>query len=159
VARECERRQRVEREHRDLEHLRSGRGPAASYKPGLIGDSDHAGSSALGDVIDPDEACHLDPCADLFEAFTSRRVPRVLIVVDESARKAPQAEARFDRPAAKEYPSVDLDHHRGRYLGVVPQNEVVVGTGLDLAAFDHARHELGAAIDAVVGHLSNSTDH
>jgi len=109
-------------------------------------------------VIDADEACHLDTGANLFEAFTSRRVPGILVVVDKAARQAPQAAARLDRPASQENSAVDLDHHRRCDLRVVPQHEVVVGARLDLAAFDHARHELGSAIDAVAAHLPNSSD-
>jgi len=151
VAGERKRWQRIEPEHPDLEHLWARSRPAAGRKPGLVGDPDHAGSVPLGDVIDADEPRHLDAGANFFEAFTSRRVPGILIVVDEAARQAPQAAARLDRPASQENSALDLDHHRRRDLGIVPKHEVVVGACLDLAAFDHARHELGAAVDAVVG--------
>jgi len=150
MAGECKRRQRVESEDLDLEHLQAWSGPVAVRKPRLIGDSDHAGSRSLGDVVDPDEARHLHPRADLFQAFASRRIPRILIVIDESAGQAPLAETRLDRAASEENSAVDLDHHGGRHLGVVPKHEIVVGTALDLPAFDHARHELGATVDAVV---------
>jgi hypothetical protein len=150
VAWECKWRQRVEREHLYLEHLGARSRPLAFHKARLVGDSNHAGSRSLGDVIDPDEARHLDPSADLFHAFARRRVPRILVVVDESTGKAPLAATRLDRPSAQEDSALDLDHHSGRYLGVVPKHEVVVGTSLDLPALDDARNELGATVDAVV---------
>jgi hypothetical protein len=150
MAGECKRRQRVESEDLDLEHLQAWSGPVAVRKPRLIGDPDHAGSRSLGDVVDPDEARHLHPRTDLFQAFASRRIPRILIVIDESTGQAPLAETRLDRAASQENSAVDLDHHCGRHLGVVPKHEIVVGTALDLPAFDHARHELGATVDAVV---------
>jgi hypothetical protein len=40
-------------------------------------------------VIHADEACLLDVGGNLFEAFTSRRIPGILVVVDESAGQAP----------------------------------------------------------------------
>jgi hypothetical protein len=158
VAGEREWRQRVEREHTDLEHLRAGGGPAAVCEPGLVGDSNHAGSCSLGDVIDADEACHLDLGADLFEALASGRIPWIFVVVDEPAWKAPLAAARLDRAATQQDAAVDLDHDRRCDLGVVPEHEIVVWTALDLTAFDHSRKKLGATVDAVVGHPPNSSD-
>ncbi len=101
-------------------------------------------------MIHADEACLLDVNGNFFEAFTGGRIPGILVVVDESAGQAPQASARFDSSAAQQNSAFDLDHHRRGDFGVVPQDEVVIGTGLDFAAFDSARHELGAAVDAVV---------
>jgi hypothetical protein len=156
MARKRQRGQRVDGEDPDLEHLGAGSRPAAGGKSSRIGDSDHARSRALRDVVHADEACHFDMSANFFEAFASRRIPRTLVVVDESAGQAPQAAARFDRTTPQQNSAIDLDHHRRRDFGVVPQHEVVVGTGLDFAAFDHSRHKLGAAVDAVVAHPANS---
>ena len=156
MARKRKRGQRVESEHPDLEHLGAGSRPAAGGKPGRVCDSDHARSRALGDVINADESCLLDVRRDFFKAFASRRIPRILVVVDESARQAPQAAARLDSTAPQQYSAIDLDHDRRRDFGIVPQHKVVVGTGLDFAAFDHSRHKLGAAVDAVVAHPPNS---
>jgi hypothetical protein len=108
-------------------------------------------------VIDTDQACHFDMSGDLLQAFASRRVPRIFVVVDEAAGKAPQTTARFDRAPSQDDAAVYLDHHRRGDLGIVPKHEVVVDARFYFAAFDHARHQLGAAIDAVVGHESNSS--
>jgi hypothetical protein len=66
MARERKRGQRVKGEHSDLEHLRPGSRPVATGKPGLVGDSDHARSRALRDVIHADEACLLDVGRNFF---------------------------------------------------------------------------------------------
>jgi hypothetical protein len=109
-------------------------------------------------VIDTDEASFLDIGAYLFATFTSRRIPRALIVVDEPAGKAPKTKARLDRAPPEDDAAVHFDDHRRRDLGVVPQHKIVIGAALDLAAFDHARNELGATVHAAVGHLTNSSD-
>jgi hypothetical protein len=158
VAGESERRQRVKREGVDLEHLRARSGPFAAGKPCHVGDSNHAGSGSLGDVVDADEADHLHARRDLFRALASGRTPRILVVVDKPAGKAPLAAARLDRPAAQKDSAIDLDHHRGRDLRVVPKDEVVIRAALDFPAFDNARYELGAAVHAVMRHHSNSRD-
>jgi hypothetical protein len=85
MAREGKRGQRVQREDPDLEHLGAGSRPATGGKPGLVGDSDHARSRGLRDVKDADETCLLDVRGNFFEAFTSRRIPGILVVVDKSA--------------------------------------------------------------------------
>jgi uncharacterized ferritin-like protein (DUF455 family) len=89
MARERKWGQRVKGEHPHFEHLGAWSRPAISGKPRLVGDSDHARSRAFRDVIDADEAGHLDVGGDFFEAFTSRRIPGSLVIVDESARQAP----------------------------------------------------------------------
>jgi hypothetical protein len=109
-------------------------------------------------VVHADEADLLDGRADFFHAFAGCRIPRILVVVDEPAGKAPLPVARLNRAAAEKYPAVDIDHNRCGNLRVMPQHEIVVGARLDLAAFDHTRYQLGAAIDAVVAHPANFTD-
>jgi hypothetical protein len=48
-------------------------------------------------VIHADEACHLDAGTDLFLALAGRCIPRIFVVVHESARKAPEAATWLDR--------------------------------------------------------------
>ena len=104
-------------------------------------------------MIHAEKSGDLDRCGDLLAAFTDRGVARVLVVVDEPAGQAPEAQAWLDRPTAKQHTAVDLDDHRGDHLRVVPQDEVVVRAGLERAALDDSRLEDGAAFDAeVVGH-------
>jgi len=119
VAGKGKRRQRVELERSDLEHLRTCAHHASFGEPRLVGDANHAGSAPFGDVEDADQPGELDLRADLFKAFPRRRFPWVLVIVDKAARQAPQPSARLDRPAAEHDAAVDLDHHRGRDLRVV----------------------------------------
>jgi hypothetical protein len=156
VAGERERGQRVGREHPHLQHLRSRARPAAVGELRLVGDTDHAGRASLGDVIDADEPGQLDGRADLLHAFARSRLPRALVIVYESARKAPEAEARLDRAATQQDAAVDLDHHRRRDLGVVPEHEVVLGTGFDIPPLDDACHKPSPALQAVVPHQLHS---
>lgn len=110
-------------------------------------------------MIDADQADPLHWRRNFFLAFASRRCPGIFVVVDKTAWKAPLAAAGLDRAAPEKYPAVNLDHHRRRDLGVVPEHKVVIGTSLNLAALHQARHELRAAVDAIVGrapHCSNS---
>jgi hypothetical protein len=103
-------------------------------------------------VVDPDQPGHLHRSADLLHAFARRRLPWVLVIVDESARKAPQAAARFNGAATQHDATVDLDYHCCRDLGVMPEDEVVLRTCLDLSPLDDTDRELGAAEHAVVTH-------
>src|SRR5439155_18918782 len=155
VAREGQGRQRVRRENADLEHLRAGAWAAATREAGLVRDTDHAGRTPFGDVVDADQAGQLNRGVDLLGALAGRRLPRVFVVVDEPARKAPQPAAWLDRATSEHHAAVDLDHDGGRDLRVVPQHEIVVGTCLDLATFNDAHHELGPAVHAVMAHNSN----
>jgi hypothetical protein len=96
VARKGERRQRVQLEHSDVEHLGTWAHHASFGEPRLVGDTNHAGSALFGDVEDADQPGELDLRADLFEAFTRRRFPWALVIVDKAARQAPQPSARLD---------------------------------------------------------------
>jgi hypothetical protein len=154
VAWERQHGQGVKVEHADLEHLLSRARPAALGEPCLVGDPDHAGSGILGDVIHADKADQLDLRTNLFHAFASCGVPWVLVVIDESPGQAPEAEARLNCAATQQHAAIDLDHDCGRDLRVMPQNEVVIWTGLDLAPFDDSHSELAATKNAVVSHLS-----
>ena len=99
---------------------------------------------------DADETGLLDVRTDLLPALARRRLPWVFVIVDESAGEAPHPKTWLDRTPAEQDPAVDLDHHGSGDLRVVPQDEVVIGTGFKLAALDDARHQLGAAFDAEV---------
>jgi hypothetical protein len=107
-------------------------------------------------VVDPEKPDQLDRRTDLFPAFARRRPPWVLVIVDESSGQAPPAQAGLDRATTQHHAAVDLDHHRGRDLGVVPEDEVVLGTGLDVPTLDDAGHELGPAVQAVMAHSAFS---
>jgi hypothetical protein len=101
-------------------------------------------------VVQAEQLRQLDVHAYLLHALAYRGILRILVVVDKPAREAPQAVARLNgAPADDDAPSM-LDDHRGRDLGVLPQHEVVVGTCLQIAAFDHPRDERRAALDAVM---------
>jgi hypothetical protein len=103
-------------------------------------------------VKDADEPGLLDLCADLLPALARRRLPWALVIVDETTWKAPQPETGLDGAPAEQDPAIDLDHDCRGDLRVVPKDEVIVGTGLELATLDDTRHQLGAAFDAVVTH-------
>jgi hypothetical protein len=152
VARKRERRQRVQREDLQLEHLVPRLSPLAVFEPRPVANPNHARGIRLRDVIDADQARDLDAGADLLSAFALGGIERALIVVDEPARQAPQTEAGLDPPAAKQNAARRLHDHRGHDLRVMPQDEVVVRTGFVHTALDLARHEHGAAVDAEVGH-------
>jgi hypothetical protein len=152
MTRERKLRLRAGGKHRQLRHLAAGLRLLAVNRPGQIRDTDHARRGLLGDVVHAEQLGDLDPGADLFAALADRRVARVLVVVDEPARQAPQAASRLDGTPAEQNTTTNLDDDRGHHLGVVPQHEVVVGTGLEGAALDDAGHELRSTFDAVVGH-------
>jgi len=104
-------------------------------------------------VVGAEQGCDLDRGTDLFEALTSRCGRRILVVVDKAARQAPLAVARLDGAPAEHHTAVVLDDHRGGDLRVAPEDEVVVGTGLELAALDDPHDQGRAAVDAEVGHF------
>jgi len=85
VARERQLRQRVGGKHADLEHFDTRGRLLGAGEPRAVGDPDDAGRVALRYVIDTDQRRELDGHADLFHAFTHRRVGRMLVVVDEPA--------------------------------------------------------------------------
>jgi hypothetical protein len=103
-------------------------------------------------VIHADQTGDVDRCVDLLHALARRRAGRSLVVIDEPTRQAPQTVAGLDGTPSEQDTTVDLDHDRGRYLRVVPQNEVVARAGFDIATFDDPRHELSPAVDAEVAH-------
>jgi hypothetical protein len=105
-------------------------------------------------VIDAEETRQLDGNADLLEAFAGGGFPGIFIVMDETPREAPEAIAGLDGSAAEDHAAGRLNHHRGRHLRVAPQHELVVEAGLDQPAFDGARLERGAAVDAEMPHPS-----
>jgi hypothetical protein len=129
-------RQRVQRENPDLQHLRAGPELSAVREPCLISDPDHAVRVPFGDVIHADQRGQLDGRADLLHALAHRRVGRMLVIVDEATRQAPQPVTGLDRATAEDHTSVHLDDDGRRHLGVTPEDEVVVGACLVLAAFD-----------------------
>jgi len=152
VTRKRDLRQGVRPEDRDLEHLGAGAYRRAVPKPPSVCDSNDRRRLNLGDVIRPEQLDQLHRSADLLATFPHRRRRRVFVVIDESARQAPQSVSRFDRTPAKNDSAIGFDHHRGRHLRVAPEHEVVVRTGLDLASFDDLDDELRAAVDAEVTH-------
>jgi hypothetical protein len=103
-------------------------------------------------VIHADEAGDVDRCVDLLHALARRSAGGGLVVIDESARQAPETAARLDGAPSEQDTAFDLDDDRGRYLRVVPQDELVARAGFDLTAFDDPRHELSPAVDAEVAH-------
>jgi len=152
VTRKRDLRQGVRPEDRNLEHLGAGADRLAVPQPPSIGDADDRRRHSLCDVIRAEQLEELHGRADLLATFPHRRRRRVFVVVHESARQAPQAVARLDRAPAKDDSAFGFDHHRRRHLGVAPEHEVVVGTGLDLATFDDLDDQLRAAVDAEVTH-------
>jgi hypothetical protein len=106
-------------------------------------------------VVDADEPGQLDRGGDLLHALSRGGIPRILVVVHESARQAPQAATRLDGPAAKQHAAIDVDHYGGRDLWVVPEHEIIIGAGFDLAALDHSSDQLRPAEQTEMGHHSN----
>lgn len=152
VAGEGERRKGIELEDPDLQHLRTGGQASAVRKSPAIRDADHARRAGLGDVVHPEQLGQLNLRADLLEALTRGGVRRIFVIVDETAGQTPEAVARLDRPPPEDDSAFHLHDHCGRHLRVTPQYEAVVGARLELPTVDHARHQLGAAIDAEVTH-------
>jgi hypothetical protein len=100
VARENERRQRVELKDSNLEHLRARcRLPDLDH-PRLVADGDQAGRIPPADVIDAYQTCHFDGHADLLLALAPRRLGGAFVVVDESAGQAPHPIRRLYTAAA-----------------------------------------------------------
>jgi len=99
-------------------------------------------------VKDTEEARQLDLGADLLAALTHRRGRRVLVMVDETAGQAPQPVARLDRSTSDDDSLFTLDDRGSDHFRVAPQHEVVVGTGLELAAIDDPYGKRRPAIDA-----------
>ena len=84
MARKRQRRQRVQWENPDLQHLRTRLELNAVDKPCSISDPDHAVRVPFGDVIHADQRGQLDGRADLLHALTHRRVSGMLVIVDEA---------------------------------------------------------------------------
>jgi len=103
-------------------------------------------------VINADQPGELDRHVDLLAALAHGRERGILIIVYEPTGQAPEAIAGFDRPAAQDDSALGFHDHGGRHFRVVPQDEAVVRARLHLAAFDHARHERTAAVDAEMSH-------
>jgi hypothetical protein len=103
-------------------------------------------------VKDADEPGLLDLRADLLPALARRSLPWALVIVDETTGKAPQSKTGLDGASAEQDPSIDLHHDCRGDLRVVPQDEVIVRAGLELATLDDTRHQLSSAKDAVVAH-------
>ena len=150
VTRKRQRRQLVRSEDSELEHLRAGLDLFAIDHAAAKRNADDRRRRRLGDVIQAEQLRQIYLRADLLHAFANRGILRIFVVVDKPTWQAPQAVARLDgAPAEDDAPGV-LDDDRGRDLRVSPQHEVVVGTGLVLAAFDHPRDQRRAAFDAEV---------
>jgi hypothetical protein len=103
-------------------------------------------------VVHTDQPRQLDRRADLLEAFAGGGGRRVFVVVDKPTGQAPEPIARLDRAPAEDDAAFDLHDHGGRHLGVMPEDEAVVGARLHLATFDDAHLERRAAVDAEVTH-------
>jgi hypothetical protein len=150
MTRKRDRRQRVEPEHADLEHLRSGVDRLPARQRAAVRDADDGRERGLGDVVHAEQLGQLDSGADLLAALPDRGAGGILIVIDEAAGQAPVAVTGLDRSPAEDDPAVGFDHHSGRHLGVAPEDEVVVRARLELAAFDDAEDERRPALDAVM---------
>lgn len=152
MARERQLRKSVRPKRVELEHLDARPWALVVPRTGTIGDTDHARRPAFGDVIHAEQARYLDLGSDLLAALTPGRVRRVLVVVHKASGQAPEPLAWLDRAAAEQHTVSHLDDDRRDHLGVVPEDEVIVGAGLEDAALDDTRRELRAAVDAVVAH-------
>jgi hypothetical protein len=150
MTRKRERRQGVEPEHADLEHLRSGADRLPARQRAAVRDADNGRNGGLGDVVHAQQLGQLDAGPDLLAALPDRSAGGILIVIDEAAGQAPVAVTGLDRSPAEDDPAIGFDHHGGRHLGVAPEDEVVVRACLELAAFDDAEDERRPALDAVV---------
>jgi hypothetical protein len=104
-------RERVGSEDAHLEHLRAGFWADAVEQPAAVRNADHARRAGLGDVVHADQPSQFDRCLDLLQALARRGGSRVLVVIHESTRQAPQAVARLDRAAAQDNPAVGFDHY------------------------------------------------
>jgi hypothetical protein len=83
MARKCQRRQRVQGEDPDLEHLGAGPELSAVGELRAIGDPYHAGRVLFGDVVNADQRGQLDGRADLLHALAHSRLGGMLVIVDE----------------------------------------------------------------------------
>src|SRR4029077_8664711 len=117
-----------------------------------VGDHDNAWRAGLRAVIHVQHRLDLDRCPDLFAALADPRFGRAPVVVDEAARKTPQAVPGLDRTPAEDNAAAGFDHDRGGDLGVPPQHEVVVRARFELATFDDPDHEGRPATHAEVAH-------
>jgi hypothetical protein len=87
-------------------------------------------------VVNPDQPGELDRRCDLLTTLAYGRDRWILVIVHETTGQAPQAVAGFDRPPPQNNSALRFHDHGGRHLRVVPQDEAVVGAGLNLATFD-----------------------
>jgi hypothetical protein len=152
VTRKRDRRQRVESEDANFQHLVSRRDLLTDRKAASVGDHDDARRSALRAVIHIQHRLDLDRCPDLFAALANHGFGRAFVVVDEAARQTPQAVPGLDRTPAEDDATAGFDHDRGGDLGVAPQHEVVVRTRFELATFEDPDHEGRPATNAEVAH-------
>jgi len=150
VTRKRERRQLVRSEDSKLEHLRAGLDLLAIDHTAAIRNPNDRRRRRLGDVIHPEQLRQLDMRTDLLKALANGGIFWIFVVVDKTAWQAPEAVARLDGTTAEDDATGVVHDDRGRHLGVSPQHEVVVGTGLELAGFDHPRDQGGTALDAEV---------
>jgi hypothetical protein len=103
-------------------------------------------------VISAEQRRELDLGIDLLATLADRRAGGVFVVVYEPAGQAPEPIPGFDGAPPEHDAAVRLDHHRGRDLRVAPQDEVVVGTCLELTSLDRPRNQRSTAVEAEVAH-------
>jgi hypothetical protein len=143
-------RQPLEPEHADLEHLRPGADRLATRQSSPVSDAYDRRRRGLGDVVHAEQVRQLDGSPDLLPALPDRGAGRVLIMIDEAAGKTPVAVTRLDRSPAQHDSAVGLDDHRGRHLGIAPEDEVIVRAGFELAALDDPNDQRRPTHEAVV---------
>jgi hypothetical protein len=126
MTRKRERRQRVEPEDTNLEHLVAGCDHLTGRKVASVGDHDDARGRGLRAVIHVQDRLDLDGCTDFFATLADDSFGRALIVVDEAAGQTPQTVAGIYGAPAEDHSEAGLDHDGGRDLGVTPEHEVIV---------------------------------
>src|SRR5437667_4179090 len=112
MAGESQLRQRVVRKGAYVEHLGPRADRLAVEKTPRVGDSHHAGRGRFGDVVYAEQPGDLNRGADLLATLTHGGGDRVLVLVDEAARKAPQPVAGLDRAPAQDDAAGCFDHDR-----------------------------------------------
>jgi hypothetical protein len=152
MTRKRNRRQRVEPEDANLEHLVAGGELLTGREVASVRDHDDARRRALRGVVDVQHRLDLDRCPDLFATLANDGFGGALVVVDEAAGQTPQTVPGLDRAPAEDDAAVGLDHDRGSDLGVAPEDEVVVRARFELAAFEDLDDERRSAARAEVTH-------
>jgi hypothetical protein len=156
VTRKGKLRQLADGEDAHLEHLLAGAQPLSLDEAAAVSDHDDARRRRPPSVVDVEKRVDLDTRADLLATFTRDRVGGALIVIHESARQAPQTIPGLDAAPSQHDAARRGDDHRSGNLRVAPEDEVVMGTGFELAALQHLDHQRRAAVDAEVPHRSRA---